>query len=405
MFIGTVDFGGGNLVSAGGWDIFVAKYDPAGTHLWSQRFGDTEDDHGESVATDASGNVFVTGDFFETVDVGGGNFVSAGLSDIFVAKYASDPAEPVITSIADIGNDQGRKVKIRFNHSGHDQAASSTQVLQYEAYRRDDAPPASSVSEGASGMSARTLLATGWTQVGVVAAHEEDSYGIDVSTIGDSTVTLGQYYSTFYIRGATAAPGTFYDSAPDSGYSLDNLAPGVPGGLLYTTGTLSWDESSAADFDYFTVYGSDTDDFGTTTLVDYSVAPTMDVSGSPYVFYFVTATDFSGNEGKPARVNTLSNAGGTPTSYVLSVTNYPNPFNPRTTVKYTVPSKGIVTITVYDARGARVATVFRGERAAGAYSVEWNARADDGAIVSSGVYFARIEQAGSIRTRKMVLLK
>ena len=75
-------------------------------------------------------------------------------------------------------------------------------------------------------------------------------------------------------------------------------------------------------------------------MVDYSVAATMDVNASPYTFYYVTATDFSGNEGKPAKVNTLSSAGGTPKSYVLSVSNYPNPFNPSTTVSYTVPSPG-----------------------------------------------------------------
>jgi flagellar hook assembly protein FlgD len=132
----------------------------------------------------------------------------------------------------------------------------------------------------------------------------------------------------------------------------------------------------------------------------------MDVTASPYVFYFVAATDFSGNEGRPAKVNTLSGVGGTPTSYVLSVSNHPNPFNPRTTVSYTVPSRGPVTIAIYDARGARVATlVDNEERDAGAYRTEWNGQTDTGATVSSGVYFARIEQNGATRTRKMVLLK
>jgi hypothetical protein len=135
------------------------------------------------------------------------------------------------------------------------------------------------------------------------------------------------------------------------------------------------------------------------------VATSMDVSGSPYVFYWVTATDFSGNEGKPARVNTLSSAGGTPRSYVLSVSNYPNPFNPRTTVSYTVPSRGRVTVAVFDARGAYVATLFDGDRPAGAYSMEWNGLATGGAPVSSGIYFARIEHNAAVRSKKMVLLK
>ena len=71
-FDGTVDFGGGPLTSAGGSDIFLAHYDPTGTHLWSYRFGDTSDEGGSSVSVDAAGNVLVTGHFRGTVDFGGG---------------------------------------------------------------------------------------------------------------------------------------------------------------------------------------------------------------------------------------------------------------------------------------------------------------------------------------------
>jgi len=225
-----------------------------------------------------------------------------------------------------------------------------------------------------------------------------------VPTIGDSTIALGQYHSTFFIRAATETPSFFFDSPIDSGYSLDNLAPGAPLNFVYSEGELTWDESAADDFDFFTVYGSNVDAFGSAVVVDYSVATTLDVTASPYVFYFVTATDFSGNEGKPARVNTLSGTGGTPKNYVLSVSNFPNPFNPRTTVSYTVPSRGRVTVVVYDARGERVATLVDRDHAAGAYSVTWNGIAN-GSPVSSGVYFARIEHNGVARSKKMVLLK
>ena len=76
------------------------------------------------------------------------------------------------------------------------------------------------------------------------------------------------------------------------------------------------------------MYGANVDAFGSATVVDYTIGINMDVSAASYVFYFITATDFSGNEGKPAKINTLSGVGGTPTSYVLSVSNFPNPFNP-----------------------------------------------------------------------------
>ena len=407
LFLGTVDFGGGSLVSAGGQDIFVAKYDAAGVHQWSRRFGGTGIlDTANSIAVDVSGNAFATGYFENTVNFGTGNLVSAGQQDIFLVKLMRETAEPMISAIADIGNDQGRQVKITFDRSGHDDPVSATTVILYEAYRRNDAPPAYVTTRDPAGMTARQLLDQGWTEVGTVHGHGKNEYSIDVPTIGDSTIALGPYNSTFFIRGATATTFTFFDSPIDSGYSLDNLAPGVPLNFVYETGDLTWDESSDADFDYFTVYGSNTDDFGSAIIVDYSVPPSMDVSGSPYVYYFVTATDFSGNEGKPAKINTLSGAGGTPKSYVLSVANYPNPFNPRTTVSYTVPSRGPVTIAIYDARGARVATLLdRVDRAMGAYTIEWDGRADSGATASSGIYFARIEHASGTRSKKMVLLK
>ena len=85
---GTIDFGGGALTSAGEWDVFVAKLDPNGNHLWSKRFGDAADQRASEVAVDAAGNVFVTGWFQGTMNFGGSNLTSAGAFDVFVAKFA-----------------------------------------------------------------------------------------------------------------------------------------------------------------------------------------------------------------------------------------------------------------------------------------------------------------------------
>ena len=342
-FSGSVDFGAGVMVNAGGVDLFVAKYNAAGVCQWSQRHGGTYDERGRSLATDVAGNVFAMGDFNGTVDFGTGDLANAGSSttwDVFLMKLTGAVAEPVISDITDIGNDQGRKVKVRFSRAGADDRLATIPVTRYAAFRRDDPPPAVS-TQGLSGKSTRELLASGWTEVGSVGAYGEATYGIDVPTIGDSTIALGQYLSTFHVRAVTDAPTRFYDSPSAAGYSLDNLAPGAPQNFAYAAGQLSWKESSAEDFDYFTVYGSNTDSYlRSRPWLTTARLRSLDVSGSPYVFYFVTATDFSGNEGKPAKVNTLSGVGGTPKSYVLSVSNYPNPFNPRTTVSYTVPSRG-----------------------------------------------------------------
>ena len=92
LYVSTfgVNFGGGPLYSAGTSDVFVAKYSPAGTHLWSKRFGSTGSDSGTAVAVDSNGNVIITGLFHGTVNFGGTALTSAGANDIFVAKYDSD---------------------------------------------------------------------------------------------------------------------------------------------------------------------------------------------------------------------------------------------------------------------------------------------------------------------------
>ena len=87
-FEGTVDFGGGALVSTGQEDIFIAKFGSDGTHIWSYRFGDASDQYAYSVTTDASGNVIVAGRFWGIVNFGGGALSSAGASDIYVAKFS-----------------------------------------------------------------------------------------------------------------------------------------------------------------------------------------------------------------------------------------------------------------------------------------------------------------------------
>lgn len=71
-FRDPLDFGGGNLISAGGWDAFVAEFDAAGNHLWSRCMGGTSTDRAFTVAVDGNGNVTVGGHFFGTADLGGG---------------------------------------------------------------------------------------------------------------------------------------------------------------------------------------------------------------------------------------------------------------------------------------------------------------------------------------------
>ncbi|HVE66120.1 MAG TPA: hypothetical protein VNC59_06030 [Thermoanaerobaculia bacterium] len=84
-----VNLGGAVLNSAGQADVFLVKYSSTGAHLWSRRFGSAGNDAGWAAAVDPAGNVLIAGTFEGNVDFGGGVLSSAGLRDVFVAKYNS----------------------------------------------------------------------------------------------------------------------------------------------------------------------------------------------------------------------------------------------------------------------------------------------------------------------------
>jgi len=92
-FEGSTDLGGTPLASAGGRDVFVAKYDENGNHISSVAFGGAGNDEGIDIAvSQLSGDVVLTGSFEGTVDFGGGALDSAGLKDGFVVKLGADGA-------------------------------------------------------------------------------------------------------------------------------------------------------------------------------------------------------------------------------------------------------------------------------------------------------------------------
>ncbi len=98
------------------------------------------------------------------------------------------------------------------------------------------------------------------------------------------------------------------------------------------------------------------------------------------------------------------NDGELPGNFVLAE-NYPNPFNPQTTLRFGMPFASRVTLAVYDILGRRVATLVDGIREAGWHEVVWNGQDERGAMLASGVYLYRFQAGDVARTGKMVLLR
>ena len=85
--------------------------------------------------------------------------------------------------------------------------------------------------------------------------------------------------------------------------------------------------------------------------------------------------------------------------------NQPNPFNPITTIQYTLGERSSAVLDIHDASGALVARLDQGIQAEGTHQVQWDGRDAQGRAVASGVYFYRLEGLKTLGSRKMVLLK
>lgn len=93
-----------------------------------------------------------------------------------------------------------------------------------------------------------------------------------------------------------------------------------------------------------------------------------------------------------------------PTGYILQQ-NFPNPFNPSTTLRYGIPEEAKVSLIIYDIRGNTVKIYASKSQPAGWYTMQWNGISHDGTPVGTGVYFARLQAGDFSKTIKMVYLR
>jgi hypothetical protein len=307
-------------------------------------------------------------------------------------EFAQFP-EPEIMSVTDVPEDQGGRVYVEFSSSMFDHPEATNQsysLFRYDYFNSDT---------------------SGWVALTSVDAIGDPTYTFEAATLMDSTVE-GNGMTEFKVV-AAMNEGNFH-SDPAMGYSTDDIAPGVPEGLmavLVDDGIqLTWEMSADEDFQYFILEKSSDE-----TFTEPQVFETIDTSFTDMeyemnetYFYRIVAVDYAGN---------ISDYSETVEATVLSIDidqipqvfalhqNYPNPFNPTTQIKYDLPEDALVNVTIYDMTGRIVRTLINMEQTSGYRSMQWNAANDAGQSVSAGLYLYTI-QAGEFRqTKKMVLLK
>ena len=85
--------------------------------------------------------------------------------------------------------------------------------------------------------------------------------------------------------------------------------------------------------------------------------------------------------------------------------NFPNPFNPSTTIEYQLPTRSNVTISIYNSVGQLVRVLHPGELAPGTYRTVWDSKDEAGNSVASGAYFYQVKVGDAVQTKKAVFIK
>jgi hypothetical protein len=414
-------------------DIFCQRVDPYGGASWT--FGGApvcvadNSQYFSGVACDGD-----AGAIFAWYDCRSGLYSDVYAQRIERNGYWGYPA-PAIADIRDVPGDQGGSVDVAWDASRLDDWYSQL-IAYYTLWRAIDHTGALALeADGASLVDSPSKIDPAskapvirveqvgattfyWKLISTVYAYYLDAYSETAATLFDSTAASSEYHY-FQVIAHCTYQGQFWISPPDSGRSVDNLAPAPPAGLAgaqeYTPAGLSlaWSPNSEADLGGYAVYRGLSSDFvpSSSNLVA-SPPDTLwfdaDWRWDGGYFYKVSALDVHGNESgfallAPETITGTETPQPPPAAYLSQ--NFPNPFNPTTRIAFGLAAPANVSLRIYDAAGRLVRALVDGQRAAGHYTEIWDGRDSGGRAVSSGIYFYRLTAGSLTETRKMALLR
>jgi hypothetical protein len=403
FFQNTVDLGGGPLTSAGDRDALLAKFDKNGVHLWSERFGGTDTDLASSIALDTAGNIILAAAATGTSNFGGSTFVGAGLWGLVLAKYDANGvhqwSEQFGSIRADVGNmvvlDTSANIYLGGMFENHPDlgggalANTGSEEIFLAKYDPSGAPlwsvsfgdsfydGSSSIAAAGSGSIVMTGTFSGRVDFGggpltsapVFGTFSRDAFVVKFADQPPLPVLIQRFNAAPRSHGVELS-WQYASNEPLAGFSLFRTAGTAPAALIASG------------------------DARTRSYRDDSVAP-----GQTYQYELMIRTVGGDEFRSPRQTVTIPRA-------VTSLgPNHPNPFNPRTTIEYSVDRPGRIAIEIFDASGSRVRVLEAHAGAAGAHRIEWDGRDAKGRPVGSGVYFYRMAGVKGAETRKMVLLK
>ena len=335
-------------------------------------------------------------------------------------------ASPVITGIADVPGDQGGMVTVTWQPSYLDIGYLGPyrvwrQVPTFapaagaaSARRATTADPDEAARSGKLWSGPSAIQGYGWEFAGSVPATGTlpPSYSLAVPTAYDS-IGGSNPLTTFLVQATQSFSAVQnWNSAPDSGYSVDNLAPATPSPLAgsYAAGvtSLHWPPDADLDLAGYRVYRGASPGFTigpANRIAAQSDTALADAFGTP-AYYQVTAVDVHGNESAPASFpNGTTGVGGPGAARVALAAPAPNPARLATLVRYALARPGPAQLEVFDTSGRRVRVLRAGRDTAGEHAVPFALEDDSGRPLASGLYLVRLQAEGLSLTRRFAVVR
>ncbi|TAH41787.1 MAG: T9SS type A sorting domain-containing protein [Bacteroidetes bacterium] len=245
----TSTFGNVSLVAAGQHDIFVAKYNSAGTLIWIRQAGGSDGDAGSAIALDASGNVYVTGEFettckFTPTD----SITSSANNDIFLVKYNNDGVFQWVKKFGGTGDNRGRAIAV--DASGNSYISGSfSGTVNFGGQNL--------TSSGGNDIFIAKYNSAGTRQWSIKAGGSKDDRGRDITLDGSGNLYLTASYT---------------QSANFSGTNISDVTGSLYSAAIvkYTTsGSLAWVRSIGGCCDTTRAYGPSVDELGNVYFTGY----------------------------------------------------------------------------------------------------------------------------------------
>jgi len=426
--VGAPDQGWSLALSEDGNTAAVGGYGDNGyvgaVWVWTRSGGVWSQQGAKLVGTGAAGSaeqgvsVRLSGDGLTAIVGGYADNGNSGAAWVFI-----DPT-PTIASVQDVPNDQGGKVKLSWNASVLD-AYSDPNLSAYDILR--SAPPnfaATAPVQGArvvplemgrplpgeiieSRYGAQTYYWELMTSVN--ALHYVSGYSYLAATTGDS-IAGSNPYTLFMVVARNASGSLFWPSAPDSGYSVDNLPPGAPAIIasVYQTGAthLHWSPNSEPDFSLYRLYRGNSSGFvpGVGNLIAAQPDTGYADAGPAGSYYKLSAVDIHGNESGFALFSPAANTGvpgGGEVAFALEGV-WPNPARASgLNVAFALASDDAARLELLDMSGRRVVTEDVGGLGAGRHTVNLAERHK----VAPGLYWVRLTQGANQRVTRAAVLE